>query len=49
VIATLEPHEGIPIAENDINSRDGLDLVEPTMAVFEDVRPAMNQCMQVPV
>jgi hypothetical protein len=35
--------------EDDVKAMSGLDLVEAMMAVFEEVRPAMNRCMQVPV
>lgn len=38
-----------PLTEDDVKAMSGLDLVEAMMAVFEEVRPAMNRCMQVPV
>jgi hypothetical protein len=38
-----------PIAEADARVMNGTDLIEVMMAVFEEVRPAMNACMQVPV
>jgi hypothetical protein len=28
---------------------NGIDLIEAMMAVFEEVRPAMNHCVDVPV
>ncbi len=28
---------------------NGIDLIEAIVAVFEEVRPAMNVCMQVPI
>lgn len=38
-----------PLAEDDVRAMSGIDLIEAMMAVFEEVRPAMNECMQVPV
>jgi hypothetical protein len=38
-----------PFVEGDVSAMSGLDLIEAMMAVFEEVRPAMNACMQVPV
>ncbi len=36
-------------SEPDVKAMTGTDLVETMMAIFEEVRPAMNACMQVPV
>ncbi len=33
--------------ERDVQAMTGTDLVETMMAVFDEVRPAMNSCMQV--
>ena len=38
-----------PLAEADVRAMNGIDLIEAMMAVFEEVRPAMNECMQVPL
>jgi hypothetical protein len=38
-----------PLAEADVRAMSGVDLIEAMMAVFEEVRPAMNQCMDVPI
>jgi hypothetical protein len=38
-----------PFAEADVRAMNGIDLIEAMMAVFEEVRPAMNQCMAVPI
>jgi len=38
-----------PFAEADVRAMNGIDLIEAMMAVFEEVRPAMNQCMDVPI
>lgn len=38
-----------PLAEGDVRAMNGIDLIEAMMAVFEEVRPAMNECMQVPI
>jgi hypothetical protein len=38
-----------PLAEADVRATNGVDLIEAMMAVFEEVRPAMNACMQVPI
>jgi hypothetical protein len=38
-----------PLAEADVRAMSGIDLIEAMMAVFEEVRPAMNACMDVPV
>jgi hypothetical protein len=34
------------MAENDVQSATGVDLVESMLAVFREVTPAMNLCMQ---
>ncbi len=36
-----------PMAKHDVENATGLDLVESMLAVFHEVTPAMNQCMQV--
>jgi hypothetical protein len=36
-----------PMTESDVRSATGLDLVESMLAVFKEVTPAMNMCMQV--
>ena len=36
-----------PMREADIRSSTGLDLVESMLAIFREVTPAMNQCMQI--
>jgi len=36
-----------PLDEHDVQSMNGTDLIETMMAVFDEVRPAMNACMQV--
>ncbi len=36
-----------PMQENDVRSATGVDLVESMLAVFKEVTPAMNLCMQV--
>lgn len=36
-----------PFAENEVRSMTGLDLVESMLAVFNEVTPAMNTCMQI--
>lgn len=38
-----------PMDERDVQAMTGTDLVETMMAVFEEVRPAMNACMQVAI
>jgi hypothetical protein len=38
-----------PLSESDVRAMNGVDLIEAIMAVFEEVRPAMNACMQVPI
>jgi len=32
--------------EREVQSINGIDLIETMMAVFDEVRPAMNECMQ---
>ena len=36
-----------PMPEKEVRSSSGVDLVESMMAVFEEVTPAMNLCMQI--
>jgi len=36
-----------PMPEKEVRSSSGVDLVEAMMAIFEEVTPAMNLCMQV--
>jgi hypothetical protein len=36
-----------PMAEGDVRSATGVDLVEAMLAVFSEVTPAMNLCMQI--
>jgi hypothetical protein len=36
-----------PMPEKDVRSSTGVDLVESMMAIFEEVTPAMNLCMQI--
>ncbi len=36
-----------PMTESDVRSATGLDLVESMLAVFKEVTPAMNLCMQI--
>ncbi len=38
-----------PMSEGDVHAMNGTDLIETMMAVFDEVRPAMNACMQVPI
>ncbi len=38
-----------PMHETDVRAMNGADLVDTMFAVFEEVRPAMNECMQVGV
>jgi hypothetical protein len=33
--------------EKEIRSSSGVDLIEAMMAIFDEVTPAMNQCMQI--
>jgi hypothetical protein len=35
-----------PMSEKDVRSSTGVDLIEAMMAIFEEVTPAMNLCMQ---
>jgi len=36
-----------PMPEKDVRSSSGVDLIEAMMAIFEEVTPAMNLCMQI--
>jgi len=36
-----------PMTESDVRSATGLDLVESMLAVFKEVTPVMNLCMQI--
>jgi hypothetical protein len=36
-----------PMSEDEVRSSTGVDLVESMLAVFEEVTPAMNLCMQI--
>jgi hypothetical protein len=36
-----------PMPEKEVRSSSGVDLVESMMAIFEEVTPAMNLCMQI--
>ncbi len=36
-----------PMEERDVQAMNGTDLVDTMMAVFDEVRPAMNLCMQI--
>lgn len=36
-----------PMRENEVKSTTGVDLVESMLAVFKEVTPAMNFCMQI--
>ena len=38
-----------PSTESEVRSSTGLDLVESMLAVFREVTPAMNLCMQIPL
>ncbi len=38
-----------PMDERDVHAMNGTDLIEPMMAVFDEVRPAMNGCVQVAI
>ncbi len=38
-----------PLDERDVQAMNGNDLVDTMFAVFEEVRPSMNACMQVPL
>jgi hypothetical protein len=35
------------MSESDVQSATGLDLVESMLAVYREVVPAMNLCMQI--
>ena len=35
------------MSENEVQSATGLDLVESMLAVYREVIPAMNLCMQI--
>ena len=36
-----------PMRERDIRASTGVDLVDAMMAIFKEITPAMNLCMQV--
>jgi hypothetical protein len=36
-----------PMSEKEIRNSTGVDLIESMMAIFEEVTPAMNLCMQI--
>jgi hypothetical protein len=36
-----------PMAEDEVRGAAGCDLVESILAVFEEVAPAMNLCMEI--
>jgi hypothetical protein len=36
-----------PMRESEVQAATGVDLVESMMAVFKEVTPAMNLCMQI--
>jgi hypothetical protein len=36
-----------PMPEKEVHSSSGVDLIESMMAIFEEVTPAMNLCMQI--
>jgi len=36
-----------PMSEKDVRGTSGVDLIESMMAIFEEVTPAMNLCMQI--
>jgi hypothetical protein len=38
-----------PMTEGEVRSATGLDLVESMLAVFDEVAPVMNLCMQAPL
>ena len=38
-----------PMSEREVRSASGVDLIESMMAIFAEVTPAMNLCMQVPL
>jgi len=35
------------MTEDEVRNSSGVDLVESMMAIFEEVVPAMNLCMQI--
>jgi hypothetical protein len=37
------------LGEADVQAMNGIDLIDTMLAVFDEVRPAMNECMQVPI
>ena len=36
-----------PMSEKEVRGSSGVDLIESMMAIFEEVTPAMNLCMQI--
>jgi hypothetical protein len=36
-----------PMREDEVRSTTGVDLVESMLAIFDEVTPAMNLCMQI--
>lgn len=38
-----------PMTEDEVRGTPGLDLVEAMLAIFDEVAPVMNLCMQIPV
>lgn len=36
-----------PMSEKEVRGTSGVDLIESMMAIFEEVTPAMNLCMQI--
>jgi hypothetical protein len=36
-----------PMPKKEVRSSSGVDLIESMMAIFEEVTPAMNLCMQI--
>jgi hypothetical protein len=36
-----------PMPENEVRDSSGVDLIESMLAIFEEVTPAMNLCMQI--
>ena len=53
ILKTASPEEWAgfqvyyPMTKKDISETSGVDLIESMLAVFREVTPAMNQCMQV--
>jgi hypothetical protein len=37
------------MSEKEVHASSGVDLIESMMAIFEEVTPAMNLCMQIPL